>query len=275
MNRQEIWAFDEALERTADYLTIFQEIGYIGDSLSSGEFVFDKEGRKGHWDSYTYSWGMYIEKFSGIKCAHFCSGGLTAKDVYENSVDFTSVLSRQTGNHLFNPAEAKPAYFMAIGLNDINHEFVLDRDKYPGGLGCASTDVNTADFEQNADSFAGWYAKVIQRIQTFTPDSKFFVVGLPNDYKFPHIEDTNKVLKDICGILPNCYYLDLYNSAPAYDRDFYDIFFEVNHMNAMGYVFTAKLIQTLADRVIREHCEDFGAAQFIGTPLKCLRENQT
>lgn len=271
MNKQEIWAFDEKLEKTADYLTIFHDIGYIGDSLSSGEFVYDKEGRRGHWDSYTYSWGKYIERFSGIRCTHFCSGGLTAKDIYESSVDFTSTLSRQTGNHLFSPLEAKPAYFMAIGLNDINHEYILDRDKYSLGLGNASTDIDLSDYEKNADSYAGWYAKVIQRIQTFTPDSKFFIVGLPNDYKFPHLDDANKVLKDICTILPNCYYLDLYNDAPAYDEAFYDIFFEVNHMNALGYVFTAKLIQTLADRIIRTHYEDFRVVQFIGTPLTRLQ----
>lgn len=273
MNKEEIWDFEGKLEKTADYLTLFSDIGYIGDSLSSGEFVYDKDGKRGHWDSYIYSWGSYIERFSGIKCTHFCSGGLRAKDVYESSIDYSSVLIKQTRNCLFEPTNAKKAYFIALGLNDINHEFVMNKDTYTNGLGDASNDINLDNYEMNADSFAGWYAKVIQRIQSFTPDSKFFIVGLPDDYKFPHIPDANKVLKDICNILPNCYYLDLYNDAPAYNEDFYDIFFEINHMNAMGYIFTAKLIQTLADRVIKNNYKDFQLTQFIGTPLKRLENN--
>lgn len=271
MKTDNLQAFEKSLNNTAGYLGIFHEIGYIGDSLSSGEFVFDRDGKKGHWDSYTYSWGKVIERVSGIKCTNFSSGGLRARDVYTQADTYRA--SWTDVNHLFEISNVKPCYFIALGLNDINHiNRHGEESDYTLGIGDVKRDVDLNDYTKNGNSVAGWYAKIIQRLQSLSPDSKFFLVGIPNDHCFPNIEQVNAVIKEIAETLKNCYFLDLYNEAPDYDEAFYDRFFESDHMNAMGYIFTAKLIQTLADRVIWEHYQDFKTVQFIGTNLKRLEE---
>lgn len=273
MKVDDLRAFDRSLNNDAGYLGIFHEIGYIGDSLSSGEFVFDREGRKGHWDSYTYSWGKIIERNSGIVCTNFSSGGLTAKSLYTQADNYRGAYGEV--NHLFERNNIKPAYFIALGLNDINN---MNRNgdtvDYELGLGDPDRDIDLQDHNKNADSYSGWYARIIQRISSIDPAVKLFLVGIPNDYCFPRIELVNDCIRRIADMFENCYFLDLYNEAPDYDEVFYDRYFEVDHMNAMGYLFTAKLIQTLADRIIWDNYKDFQLVQFTGTNLKRLVEQK-
>lgn len=278
MKVTDLLKFDQNLKCDAGYLNIFHEIGYIGDSLSSGEFVYDHNGGKGHWDAYDFSWGKIIERNSGIKCTNYSSGGLTAKDVYTQAD--THRATWHEVNHLFEPTHIKPAYFIALGLNDINNynrfnAGTRDHKDYEKDLGNAKDDVCINDLTKCSDSFAGWYGKIILRIAKIQPNTKFFLIGIPNDHCFPNIEKANAVIKELSELIPNCYYIDLFNDAPDYDEAFYDRFFESDHMNAMGYAFTAKLIQTLADKLIWENFKDFKTVQFIGTELKPLITSQS
>ena len=62
---------EQPLDRLADGYSntaIFRTIGFIGDSLSSGEFESrDKDGKAGYHDFYEYSWGQYIARRHGLQ----------------------------------------------------------------------------------------------------------------------------------------------------------------------------------------------------------------
>ena len=62
----------------------------------------------------------------------------------------------------------------------------------------------------------------------------------------------------------NVYIIDLRKYAPVYDEEIRSKFFLGGHMNAAGYLFTAKLIVSYIDYIIRHNFEDFSKIGFVG-----------
>ena len=48
--------------------------------------------------------------------------------------------------------------------------------------GNAQEDINLNDYTKNAETFAGYYGGIIQRVKELQPDAHFFVVTLPKQY---------------------------------------------------------------------------------------------
>lgn len=245
--------------RDGGMMNIFRRIGCIGDSLSSGEFEYDNNGETGYWDCYEYSWGKQIERITGIEMTNFSRGGLTAYQIYKEADEKNSPVDDI--NKLFDSDNAKQAYIIALGVNDIRGKDVL-KGIYGGHIGNAQTDIELDDYEKNAPTVVGWYAKIIQRLQRIQPDAKFFLVTIPNEYgvEGPFAE----AVRDIAKKLKNCYVIDLYKDAPPYDEEFHEKYF-CGHMNAMGYVLSAYYIMTYIDWIIRNNMKDFAYVQFIGS----------
>lgn len=252
--------------RDGGMMNIFRSIGCIGDSLSSGEFEYDNHGEKGYWDCYEYSWGKQIERITGIEMTNFSRGGLTAFQLYMDADTGTSPV--EDINRLFNPANAKQAYIIALGVNDLKGQGNL-QTFYGGEVGNAETDIDLVDYTRNRGTFTGWYAKIIQRLQTIQPDAKFFLVTMPREDGSE--EGFVRIINAIAGKLRNCYVIDLYSYAPPYDEAFRKKYF-CGHMNAMGYLLTAHFFMTYIDWIIRHNPEDFKYVQFIGSGFRPYAE---
>ena len=60
---------------------VFRTVGFVGDSLSSGEFeALTAEGVRSWHDMFEYSWGQFIARRCGLKAINFSRGGMTAKE---------------------------------------------------------------------------------------------------------------------------------------------------------------------------------------------------
>lgn len=254
--------------RDGGMMNIFLNLGCIGDSLSSGELEYDKNGKVGFWDYYDYSWGKQIERITGIKITNFSKGGLTAYDVYHASDEHISHRMDDL-NSLFNPANMKQGYFIALGANDMGK--IKKNTMYDGIIGNVDKDICLEDYTQNGETFVGYYARIIQRLQSIQPDTKFFLITMP---KTPGVEgdaEFAQLLHDIAGKLQNCYVIDLYQHAPVYDEEFRKKYFD-GHMNGLGYLLTAHFIMTYTDWIIRNNLDDFRFVPFIGTDKKPHRD---
>ena len=62
----------------------------------------------------------------------------------------------------------------------------------------------------------------------------------------------------------NTYVIDLREYGPVYDDKFYDHFWIGGHLNAQGYLLTARMIASYMDYIIRHNPEDFRQVGFIG-----------
>ena len=233
------------------FCSIFRTIACVGDSLSSGEFEsMDENGNKGYHDMYEYSWGQYIARMTGAKVYNFSSGGMNAAGYEERSA---------RDNGYWDTDKLCQAYIMALGVNDIiNNALPL------GSI----DDVCFEDYTKNKRTFAGKYAAIIQRYKLLQPEAKFFLVTMPREEE---VETNGKraahagVLYDLAGKFNNTYVIDLYKYGPVYDEEFRNRFYLGGHMNAMGYVLTAKMIAGYIDYIIRKNPDDFKQVPFIGS----------
>ena len=235
------------------YTSIFPTIVCIGDSLASGEFEHvDKNGITTFHDKYEFSWGQFMARATGNKVYNFSRGGMSAKEYIES---FAII------NNYYDKKYQAPAYIIALGVNDL---LCL---KQPLG---SIDDIDVLNPENNSDTFAGWYGKIISKYKEISPNAKFFFVTMPkeslakdtlNDIKEKHAN----LLSELTTIYTNSYVIDLYRYAPIYDEEFKSKFYLEGHMNPAGYRLTAVMIASYIDYIIRNDFNSFKQVGFIGT----------
>ncbi len=233
------------------FCSIFRTIGCVGDSLASGEFEsLNKDGQKGYHDMYEYSWGQFIARSCGSKVYNFSRGGMTARE-------YVNGFGEKVGS--WEKEKTCQAYIIALGVNDI-----MNKNEPLGTV----ADIHLEDCEKNAPTFAGDYAKIIQRLKKLQPRAKFFLVSMPRYGKDTDVkkEAHRNLLKEMTKVFNRTYLIDLFEYAPVYDQEFFDKYF-LGHMNPMGYVLSARMIESYIDYIIRKNPRDFNQVGFIETDL--------
>ncbi len=246
---------------------IFRTIVCIGDSLSSGEFISTNEnGDMGYHDFYDYSWGQHIARRTGAKVYNASRGGMTARR-------YLSSYGRETGSwwdERIDDNKVDAAKIIALGVNDINEAYGKKES-----LGDIS-DIDLKDCKNNKDTFAGNYAKIIQRLREEQPKCRIFLMTIPRGdqcEEWKKLADRHaELLHEIAGLFEFVYVIDLRKYAPEYDENFKKKFYLGNHMNPMGYLLTAKMVMSYIDWIIRHNMDDFKQIAFIGKPYHHLGE---
>lgn len=235
------------------YTSILREIVCIGDSLSSGEFEhIDENGNYTFHDKFDYSWGQFIARSAGVKVYNFSRGGMTAQEYMETFAE---------ENNFFNPEIIPNAYIIALGVNDL-----LGRKQELGDV----SDIDIKDLNNNKDTFAGWYGRIIQKYKSINPNAKFFFISMPmenstDDVANPIKEKHAQLLYDLTKIFSNSYVIDLFKYAPIYDANFKEKFYLEGHLNPAGYRFSAVIISSYIDYIIKTNFKAFKQVGFIGT----------
>ena len=231
---------------------IFRKVAFVGDSLSSGEFeVFDREGNRYWRDMFAYSWGQFIARKNGFFAYNFSAGGMTAKWYLDE-------FAQEHG--YWDPDKACQAYVIALGVNDLSPKAAQ--------VGTAA-DITATEFEGERP-FISYYAEIVRKYKEISPDAKFFFVTIPKDNLWLDDEKTRQmqqVMYALAGHFDNSYVIDLYQYAPAWDEEFRQNYLLNGHMNPMGYVMTAKLIDSYIDYIIRHNGKDFQYIGLIGTNI--------
>ena len=251
-----LYAKDEQpLDRLVDGYSrtaVFRRIGFVGDSMSSGEFeTVDKNGTHGYHDFYEYSWGQYIARKNGLTAYNFSRGGMTAKEYMASFAD-------ERG--FWDPDKACQAYVMALGVNDLLN-FRME-------LGTID-DVGT-----DRDTVARYYSDILARYKAIQPDAVFFFVTIPHTLD-PLEQQTAAqhaaLLYELAERFDNCFVIDLYKYAPVFDEEFRERFFMHGHMNPSGYLLIAQIVDSYIDYIVRHNPDTFRTIGFVGSEVsyKC------
>ena len=230
------------------YARIFRTIGCIGDSLSSGEFqTINERGENVYRDYYEYSWGQYLARMTGATVYNLSRGGMTAKEYMENFGE---------ENGLFRMKYAAQAYIVALGVNDL-----LNQGQPIGSM----EDVFPANPSENADTFAGNLGRIVSSYRKIEPRSVFFFMTMPKDDRPDDLQQKMDAHADLMYQMAdrfgNAYVLDLRQYAPVYDSHFKDLFYLNGHMSPAGYLFTAQMVASYLDFIVRS---DMAAFKEIG-----------
>ena len=230
------------------YVSIFRTIGCIGDSLSSGEFeAEDDNHNRSYHDFFEFSWGQFIARDAGVKVYNFSRGGMSCKEYMQSFAD-------QIG--AFNKEKACHAYIIALGVNDLYNPDVM--------IELGSID----DLENKKETMSRYYQEIILKYKEIQPHAKFFLVTMPKEIESEKDtkikQDYRSLINQIASKYKNTYVIDLYKYGPVYDKTFKDHFYLYGHMNAAGYRFTAKLVESYIDYIIRHDFKAFRQVGFIG-----------
>ncbi|MBQ7303061.1 MAG: SGNH/GDSL hydrolase family protein [Clostridia bacterium] len=239
----------DTLVSDGGFCGIFRTIGCIGDSLSSGELEsLSPDGQPGYHDYYEYSWGQYIARATGAKVYNFSRGGMSAMEYHTFAEE----------NGFWGDDCLCQCYILALGVND----------RHVGPIGTID-DIDFDDYNNNAETFAGYYGKIIQRLREKQPKARIFLMTMPRDDRLGFPEFTSghtKLLHELADRLPFTYVLDLNKYAPDYDEEFRKKYYLGGHLSPAGYLLTARMVMTLMDHIIQENMDDFKQVGFIGTP---------
>ena len=234
------------------YCGILRTVGCIGDSLSSGEFVSLGKDRVNHChDDHDYSWGQFLARMAGNKVCNFSRGGMTAKH-------FAECFGEECG--CFDPSQACQSYIIALGVNDL---------VYQGFSVGSRDDIHPEEPEKNADTFSGYMGRILSRVRQISPKSRIFLVTMPQsdiEHEQKAAEKQAALMHEIISLFPFTYVIDLFKYAPIHDAEFRRNFYMTGHLNACGYLLTAKMIASYIDYIIRHNMDDFTQIGFVGKP---------
>jgi len=240
---------------------VFRKIGIVGDSLSSGEFVAtDELGTNSYHDMYDYSWGKYLERMAGVSVDNCSLGGMSAEWFNNSFGDLKNCWERLS---------TCDAVIIALGVNDA----------YPivrGEKELGSVDNLDPKNLLKDRTYINYYAKIIARIKRLNPFCHFFLVTPPKtDHPDVFSAELEKVfdeerieLEKLCGFFKRTHLIDLRTYGPVYDREFCERYFMSGHLVPAGYLFTAKLIASYIDYIVRHKPEKFHQLGFSHSPIK-------
>ncbi|MBP3938296.1 MAG: SGNH/GDSL hydrolase family protein [Clostridia bacterium] len=230
------------------HTSIFRTIAFIGDSLSSGEFeTVNEDGTKNYHDFYEYSWGQHIARKNGLTAYSFSRGGMTAKEYIESFAEERGFWDKE---------KAAQAYVIALGVNDV----------YNARMPVGSLDDVKSDYSENGKTFIGYYASIVAKYKEISPDAKFFFVTFPEEPHRNREADATAVrnaLYELADYFDNSYVIDIGKYGPVYDERFREKFYLRGHMNPSGYIFTAEMIDSYIDYIVRHNPKDFEMVAFI------------
>jgi len=164
---------------------------------------------------------------------------------------------------VWDEGKACQAYIFALGVNDVLNQ------RQPVGT---AADIDLENPENNANTFAGYFGRILSRYKKIQPKARFFMLTMPRSDdpadREALKEEHAKLLYDIAALYEFTYVIDLNKYAPMYGPELKDNLFLSGHMNAQGYIFTAEMVMSYIDYIIRKYPEDFTQVPFIGTPHK-------
>lgn len=262
--------------RDAGYGAIIRKWGIIGDSLSSGEMQCynDESTSTSDYkfiDMYQYSWGQVFARLIGAEAYNFSNGGQTTwgwlkKQGIVHDESYIGGIGGGDWELAKQDAFKKDAYIIAIGVNDRskieNGDYVLGATSqivsYDG------TDNDIDDTSVNPKSFVRYYAGIIQRVKSIQPKAKIFcVTPLSNIYA-----EIAQAIRDIVEYYSSdgVYLIDLFNYIPeGYNVNGYML---NGHLSPMGYTYTAYVINTYIDWIIRNNGSAFRNSALISTEYR-------
>ena len=84
-------------------------------------------------------------------------------------------------------------------------------------------------------------------------------------------KDLNTLLNDFANHFDNVYIINLFEYGSCYDDEFKNNFYLNGHLNPMGYIYTAEIIDSYIDYIVRNNPLDFKYSSLINSGIKYIK----
>jgi len=245
------------VKETPGLTSIIHNWGFIGDSLCSGEiaYTFTATPNILHYlDCYPFSYGQRIVKAIGGRGVNYSSGGLTTKAWWQKYIENQNSGWTEDGSSSVFSTNNHSAFIIALGTNDANQQV---------NAGSIS-DINLSDYTQNADTFAGNYGKIIQKIREINHRSPIFLIIYPSMLMS---DKYDTIIKQLVTLFTGVFLIDLRTDLSLAKIDISPYFFG-GHLTTQGYQFFAYVLMNEIDNIIRTNMQYFNKQALIGTSVQ-------
>lgn len=245
------------IDKTPTFISCFNKITCIGDSLTYGTFDVNAGGVDGYNNSL-YSYPAFLQKHTGVDTINLGLGGRCACRLQDNTRSwYDDIVSEGK----FIADNIGDIAIIALGTNDIY--------KYDSFTGDVSTDIDLTDRNNNALTSVGGYANIIQAIREINPRTIIFCVTISNERNtLPTRTAANTKIKAIANLFDECYVIDMQTYAEPSDTEafYFSLYYKgSSHNNALGYELRSRQIISYIDWIIQHNPSLFGNIQFLGT----------
>lgn len=171
---------------------MFKNIGFIGDSWTTGSLYDSSNVHVGTWNSVSFASQMC--RLLGSDCTIFAKGGLSARTWLTDSDGLSKLQS----------TPAQELYWLNLGINDAG--------ELTNGNG--ETDIgNPSDYANNVQgTFCYYYGRIIAEIKSYAPNAKIVMCDI--------LQRSAKQI-EVSNMIPQ---IAEYNNVPCvrmYDDEFY------------------------------------------------------
>ena len=225
--------------------------GFIGDSFGAGEFEYLEDGIVKYQDNQeSYSFGARFIRMNNVDGYVFAQGGQTAKG-------WCTGTGSRTWEEAKKAERLQQAYIIQLGTNDANRGVAV---------GSTETDINLSDYNNNADTFAGWYAGIIQRLLSVQPRAIIFAATLrrKGDSTGRNTQ-MSEVIRKIVNMFENVFLVDIEKYGIDWESEFGKSLLNGGHPTSAGHLYQAIYYNTYIDWIIRNNMDAFKEVHFIGT----------
>ncbi len=236
---------DSNIVPNLNHFAVFKSFSAIGDSITEGLYpsTFNEDGSVKKWAANkSFSWVRYLGALTGASNYNYGVSGATAKTWFTNQYGYSMMV---------NNNKRTQAYIIGLGVND-----VISAD-YPIG---SVADVDFDDCSNNAETFIGCYAKIIQSVILLNPTAKIFCLIPPNisastapkyDSLKTLIADEHFVGTVFCVDLSSQDYAGYYQTKAVTKFKF------GVHYSAPGYAQLAKILLYALSKTMIDNSEHF------------------
>lgn len=244
------------IKREFGFMAILKDMGYIGDSMMSGEvYAENSSGAIVKIDTYDASWAQCICRAYGTKANNYSIGGLTAKtwidqfwDGNANSYATGDEVGTRTSPSIHD--SIKNAYFIGIGGNDAGKINT-------GEMTLGTIDDIKDNYEENLDTFYGNYGGIIQRLRTLKGNSRIFLCTVSSIYNGNATrKGVNDAIREIYNKFSNdkVYLLDVERLIPSsIQTAIREKYIYQNHFTTLGFQWYSWVITNYIDYIISVH----------------------
>ena len=260
--RNDYTAKFEYLTSNVNMAAIFHDIGFIGDSLMSGEHVYrttDKPDSNNHYDIFMNSYGWRMCKLIGARACNYSHGGLTAKAWWEEYINSSSGLlygtTESNGKVVDSPHfvdDIHSAYVIGLGTNDASQGFEV---------GDINSDIKD-DYNDNANTFIGNYAKIIQKIRELNKRVAIFCIIYDNSVMSSKYDNA---IKNIAKKFDGVFVIDFRSYIAEKNINISNYVYQ-GHYNTIGYQFMAFMLLNAINNIVYDNLSYFYKYGLVNTP---------
>lgn len=232
---------------------LFKSWGIIGASFETAYMEVKLNGENTSYTDTGYEWPTLFGQMNSVTVGNFALAGRPLR----------FWLNSPSGFGKMQEADAMEAYVVNMSSND------AATDRYDEPVGDITTDIDYNDPDNNAATWVGCLATIIQKLRIKSPRCYIFMATMRKQGYWSPMQrsiELCQALRDVCTCFDYVYLIDMDMYGINWsDTDVRRAYVMGSHPTRAGHVYLADAFNTYIDWLIFKNPIGMRDASFVGT----------